>query len=239
MGQRPPVCIGTANRNQHHQKIAQSFLRKQLIHLLLINGIMSCSCIHIELPEVVEQGRAWTKLKMVTWTILSTNLLEVMLFHWCKKWESIPTWKTKDEEAVDCETSGVLTPTAPIFLASAELADTTTSRLLATWTSLSPTFHMRPLHQRGSTRTWHRPLSQWNGTQSHGLALPPLFKRKDWDKPMEDCCWACARDQFVQPCRQASLGGTTSLRPWRKVNSEVQTSPLRQEMSCSCQEWCE
>ena len=41
---------------------------------------------------------------------------------------------------------------------------------------------------------------------------------------MEGCCWASARDQFIQPYRQASPGGTTSLRLWRKGNCEAQTS---------------
>ena len=41
---------------------------------------------------------------------------------------------------------------------------------------------------------------------------------------MEDCCWACVRDQLIQPYMQASLGGTTSLQLWRKGFCEAQTS---------------
>ena len=41
---------------------------------------------------------------------------------------------------------------------------------------------------------------------------------------MEDCCWACPRDQLIQPYRQASLGGITSLRLWRKGNCKAQTT---------------
>ena len=63
---------------------------------------------------------------------------------------------------------------------------------------------------------------KWNPV--HGLALPPLLGEKDWDKPMEDCCWACARDQLIRPYRLASLGGITSLRLWRKGNCEAQIS---------------
>ena len=55
---------------------------------------------------------------------------------------------------------------------------------------------------------------KWNPVL--GLALPPLLNGKDWDNPMEDCCWSCARDQLIQPYRWASLGGITSLRLWRK-----------------------
>ena len=36
--------------------------------------------------------------------------------------------------------------------------DTTTSRLLVTWISLSPTLQVRPLSQRGTNRLQHRPL---------------------------------------------------------------------------------
>ena len=61
-------------RNNKHTGIETSPIRrwfnhslsKQLIHLLLNNGMMSCSHLHIELPEVTEQGRMGPKLKMVT-----------------------------------------------------------------------------------------------------------------------------------------------------------------------------
>ena len=49
-------------------------------------------------------------------------------------------------------------PCPPFFLASVELEDITTSRLLATWVSLSSTLQVRPLTQRGTNRPWHRPL---------------------------------------------------------------------------------
>ena len=79
-----------------------------------------------------------------------------------QKWESVPTWKTKDEddeEAVDYDTSRALTPMAPLLPSSTRTdRDTTTNRPLATWVSLSPTLQMRPLSQRGTTRSWHMPL---------------------------------------------------------------------------------
>ena len=61
-------------RNHKHARIETSTTRrwfncslsKQPIHLLLNNGMMSCSCLDIELWEVMEQGRTGTKLKMVT-----------------------------------------------------------------------------------------------------------------------------------------------------------------------------
>ena len=61
-------------RNNKHTAIEISTIRtwfyhslsKQLIHFILNNGMMCCSCLHIELLEITEQGRAWTKLKIVT-----------------------------------------------------------------------------------------------------------------------------------------------------------------------------
>ena len=58
---------------------------------------------------------------------------------------------------------------------------------------------------------------------------------------MEDCCWACVRDQLIWPYRQASLGGITSLRLWRKWNCEAQTSwhCLETELNTCAKTWLE
>ena len=40
-------------------------LSKKLINLFLNNRMMSCSCLHIKVPEIMEQGRTGSKLKMV------------------------------------------------------------------------------------------------------------------------------------------------------------------------------
>ena len=61
-------------RNQKHARIETSTTRrgfnhslsKKLINLLLNNRMMSCSCLDIKLPEVMDQGRTGPKLKMVT-----------------------------------------------------------------------------------------------------------------------------------------------------------------------------
>ena len=76
---------------------------------------------------------------------------------------------------------GVQTPTAPLLPSISKTdRDTTSSRLLATWTSLSPTLQVRPLSQRGTTRPWNRPLlhnemepSLWPGFTR------PLLEGKD------------------------------------------------------------
>ena len=102
--------------------------------------------------------------------------------------------------------------------------DTTTSRLLATWLSPVPP-------SKWSLLVKEAPLNpgtglfctvKWN--PGCCLVLPALLEGKVWDNPLEDCCWACDRDQLISPYRQASLGGTTSLRPWSKGNCEAQTS---------------
>ena len=115
-------------------------------------------------------------------------------------------------------------PWLPFFPASEELADTTTRRLPATWRSLNPTLQVRPLSQRGTTRLWHKPFLHIEIEPSLQPGFATSLRGKDWDKPMENCCWVCGRDQFIWPYSQASLGGTTSLRLWRKGNCEAQTS---------------
>ena len=86
------VCnkVMSANKHTHIEtsttrKWFKCSLRKQLIHLHLNNWMMSCSCLQIKLPEVTEQGRCNLNWKWWPWTILITNLLEVMLIHWSKK----------------------------------------------------------------------------------------------------------------------------------------------------------
>ena len=101
---------------------------------------------------------------------------------------------------------------------------TTTSRLLATWMSLRPTLQMRSLNQRGTTSFWYRLLLHTEMESSQWSGFATSLRGEDWDKPMKDCCWACARDQFIWPNRQASLGVTTSLRLWRKGHCEAQIS---------------
>ena len=177
--------------------------------------------------------------------ILSTNLLEVMFLHWSKKLKSIPILeKTADDEdeGEDYNTSGELTPLAPLPPSISRTSrNTATSRLLATWMGLIPTLHVRPLSQSTplDPATGLFCTVKWNPGCS--LALPSLLDGKDWDKPVEDCCWACTRDQLIWPFRQVSLGGMTSLRLWGKENCEVKTSwhCLETELSTCAKIWAE
>ena len=111
-------------------------------------------------------------------------------------------------------------PWAPFLLVLVELGDIATSRFLATWMSLIPTPNWGLLAKDGplDPGTGLFCTVKWNLV--HGLLLPPLLGGKDRDKPMEDCCWVCARDQLIWPYIQASWGGITSLRLWRKGNSQ-------------------
>ena len=215
--------------------MVQSLLSKKLINLLLNNRMMSCSHLDIKLPEVMEQGRMRPKLKMVTPNHIKHKLV------WCnaspliKNLKCIPTWKAADvddgeaEEAEDSGTSGVPTPMASFSFSSAELVETLPPGdfLPLGWASFP--------HSKWGLLAKDIPLGpgtdpdiglfftvKWNPVC--GLALPPLLGGKDWDKPREDWWCACARDQLIWPYRQASLGGITSLRLWRKGNCEAHTS---------------
>ena len=62
---------------------------------------------------------------------------------------------------------------APFFLASAEQGHHH-QQTSCHWMSLSPTLQVRPLSQRGTIRTWHRPLlhSQIEPSAWPGFATP-------------------------------------------------------------------
>ena len=73
--------------------------------LLLDNGMMSYSCLNIELLEIMEQGRTWTNLKMVIMNYIKQKPVGSNAPPLVKKWESIPTCIIEDDdEAVDCNT---------------------------------------------------------------------------------------------------------------------------------------
>ena len=172
-------------------------LSKQLIHLLLNSGMMSYSCLDIELSEVKEQGRMGPKLKMVTPNHIKHKPVRCNASPLIKIFEKYINQKTADEdngEVQDCDTSGVLTSTDPFPPSISRTGgDTANSRLLSTWTSLIPCLWMRPLNQMWTTRPWHRPLHRsllhctMEPSLWPGLATPSL-EGKVWNKPMEDCC---------------------------------------------------
>ena len=202
-------------RNNKHTGIETSTTRRQfywslskhLIHLLLNTRWWSCSHFHIKLLEITEQGRVWPKLKMVTWnhiqhkTVKSNASPPIQKWERSKKWESTPTWKTKDEdeeEAVECDTSEALTPTAPFILVLAELAEALLPAdfLSPGWVSI--------LLSKCSLLAKEAPLDSGTGLFCTLITEPrpwPGFATclmgKGWDKPMGDCCWACVGDQFI------------------------------------------
>ena len=149
----------------------------------------------------------------------------------CRWWGGWGPWHIRSATSMD--------PFPPSF--SRTSGDIATSRLLATWTSLIPTLYARPLSQGGTTRPWHWSLLHHEMEPRLWPGLATLLGGKDWDKPIEDCCWACARHQLIWPYRQASLGGITSLRLWRKGNCEAQTSQhyLETELNTYTKIWAE
>ena len=147
-----------------------------------------------------------------------------MLLHSSKNWESVPAY-TPEADDEGCRLWHVrnANPHAPLLPGVSRTGrDTITSRLSATLMSLHPNLQVRPLCQRGITGLQGLVsfyTLKWNPVLV--LAFPPIIGGKDWDKPMEDCYWPCTTDQFIWPQRQASLGGTMSLRLWRKGNCKA------------------
>ena len=207
-------------------------LSKKLTKCPLNNRMMSHHCLDIKVLEVMEQGRTGPKLKTVTPNHIKhkpvgcnaslliqkfekhTNLKHCRC-RWWGGWRSWGLWHIRSTD-----------PHAPLSSRLSRTGgDTATSRLLATQMSLIPTVQVRPLRQRCPPSPWHRPwhrsLLYCELEPSPWSALATLLGGKDWDKPT---AWACARDQLIWPYRQASLGGITSLRLWRKGNCEAQTS---------------
>ena len=179
---------------------------------------MSGSHLDIKLLEVTEQGRMGSELKMVTPNYIKHKPVRcnasVMLDQ--KIWKAYQPEKTADEddeEAEDHDTSGMPTPMYPFLLVLVELVETLppadflplewASFPLSTWGFLAKDGLLDPDTGLFCTMKWN-PV--------HGLVLLPLSEGKDWDKPIEDSCWPCARDQLIQPYRQASLGGIPTVK---------------------------
>ena len=175
-------------RNNKHTGIETNTMRrwfyhslsKQLFHLLLNNGMMSSSCLHTELPEIMEQGRVSPKLQMVIlqhikYKPIGSNaspLIKII----GKAYQPVKPKNQDVEEAVDC---GVLIPMVPLFPSICRTGrDTTTSRLLATGTSLNPTLLERPLGQGGTTRLQQRPLLHNETEPSPWLGLATSLRGK-------------------------------------------------------------
>ena len=144
---------------------------------------MSCSCLDIKVPEVTEQGRMGYKLKMVAQTILSTNLLDVMLLHWSKNLK-----KHTNLKHCRCRWWGGWRDSVELveIVPPADfLPCRWASFPLSKWGHLGKDAPLVP-----GTDPDIGLFCSVNWSPVHGLALPPLFGGKDWDKPTE---WACAR----------------------------------------------
>ena len=184
-------------RYQKHARIETSTtqrgfycsLSKKVINLLLNNRMMSYCHPDIKAPEFMEHGRTGSKLKIVTPNHIKhkpvgcnasplikkfekhTNLKSCRC-RWWGGWRSSGLWLIRSAD-----------PMPPFLLRLSRTGgDSATSKLLATWMSLTPTLQVRPLRQRCPTSPWHRPWhrsllycelepSLWSG-----LATP--FRRK-------------------------------------------------------------
>ena len=105
----------------------------QLIYNLRNNGTVRCRCLTIELLEIMEQWRTRPKLKMVTFNILITNLLEVMLLHRSKNWGSVTNRATEEDDDDVVDWNQEHCPPVCLFLRRCRTGrDTITSRLSAT-----------------------------------------------------------------------------------------------------------
>ena len=192
-GLKAPVCLGTTNMLEKNsvppEEGSVAPLARSSSTSFWITGWWAAAAL------TLKHRKSWNKggwdLSWRWWpqTIWSTNLLDVMLFHWSKNLKSIPTWKVanvddeEDEEVEGSGTSRVPTPMPPFSWLSRTGGDTATSRLLATWMSLIPTLQVRPLRQRCPTCPWHRP---WHRSLLYcelepslwcGLATPHRRKR--------------------------------------------------------------
>ena len=70
MGQRPPVHLGSTNTLEYkpvpQEEGSIAPLARSPSTSFLNNRMMSCSHLDIKVPDVMEQGRMESKLKMVT-----------------------------------------------------------------------------------------------------------------------------------------------------------------------------
>ena len=90
-------------------------------------------------------------------TILSTNLLEVMLLQWSMNFESVPTCTT-DEDDENCDTSGTMFPMAPFLPTLSGTGWCTSCWLSAILTTVRLSVKMRLLWKGGTNKLWCRPF---------------------------------------------------------------------------------
>ena len=122
-------------RNNKHTGIETSTTRrllyhslsKQLIHFLLDNGKMNCSCLNIEVLEIMEQGKTRPVLKMVTLDYIKHKPVGSNAPQLIQKWESVSTCITEKKMMMRLCTVAqqeCWPPWLLFFLESVELAET-------------------------------------------------------------------------------------------------------------------
>ena len=156
-------------RNHKYARIETSITRrwfnyslsKQLIHVLLNNGMLSGSNPDINCQKFWNKEDG-LKLKMLTPNHIKHKPVRCNASPMIKKFEkhtNLNNCRWRWWEAEEHDTSGVPTPTEPFPPSISRTGgDTAISRLLATWINLNPTLQVRPLSKGWTTRPWHRSL---------------------------------------------------------------------------------
>ena len=144
---------------------------------------MNYSHFNTELLDIMEQGRMRPNLKMVTLNPIKHKAVGSNGPPLNQNLWSVPTCITEEdeevEEDVDCNTSGMLIPMVPLLPSMSRTGrDTTTGRLPAILTCLSPYLQVRLLCQRGTTRLWHT----WSG-----LAFGKRWRQAYWKLLLTMC----------------------------------------------------
>ena len=137
IGHKSPKCLGTTNTLQWKPVTlldgSMAPLDKISFPSIWITGWWAIAAL------MLDHWKLWNKrghaLSCRWWPLIifTINLLEVRLLYSSKKWESVPIC-TMDEhdfdEVVDCNTSGISSPMAPLFHGINETDRCTTTRWL-------------------------------------------------------------------------------------------------------------
>ena len=135
-------------------------------------------------------------------TILSKNLMDVMLLYWSKMFRNVSNFTTDEDdgdEIVHHNTSGMPSPMASVFSRVGEQVDVSPADFLPLqWLSfLVSKWGFFTKEAWPDCSRVH--LCTLNPYLAFGFALALPVHFEDWDNPGKDCWWACARDQSMWP----------------------------------------
>ena len=132
-------------------------------------------------------------------TILSTNLLEVMLLHWSKNLWREPAYNQMKVIVMKTVTHQEWHfPWLPFFWKSVVLVDTPPTAV-PPLTSIRLRLKVRNLCKEVPPDSCTGQIWTLNWNPHFGLVLVPLIEVDDWKNPREDWGWACVRNQMIYP----------------------------------------